>query len=271
MGSKIGAVVLFLLGLGLFGLAATSPASAVSQVRSPSVRWLDELPKPKARPIEAAVAKSAPKAAEPAAEPADKPAAEPAPVQALVPAGDAPSDKPAADPGAAPAQADPAKAVPEAKPAVVALEPAKGEPAAKPAVVALDPAKPGEKGEKKAEAKVAKLEPVPTKATEPAEPKPSLLVQQPEPKPKKLAAAEPKPKAPPAEPAEPQGMGTLVVSSTPPGAEVFLGGANVGQTPIEIDVPTGVHDLKLVDSSGQSKNESVKVRKGRTSKVEVAF
>ncbi len=271
MASKIGAVVLFLLGLGLLGLAATGPAAAVSQVRSPSVPWLAELPKPKARPIEAAPAKDA-QVAEPTAEPADKPAAEPVPIQALAPAGDEPaSDEPASEPAAAaaaPARAEPAVVALEPakdEPAAAALEPAKDAPAPEPAVVVVEPAK---ADEKPVETKVAKPEPVPTKATEPAEPKPALLVKKPEPKPTKLAAADPKPEAPPA---EPQGMGTLIVSSSPSGAEVFLGGANIGQTPIEIDVPAGVHDLKLVDSSGQSKSEAVKVRQGRMSKVNVAF
>ncbi|MFN7135267.1 MAG: PEGA domain-containing protein, partial [Myxococcales bacterium] len=87
-----------------------------------------------------------------------------------------------------------------------------------------------------------------------------------------VAKPAPAPKAAPAEPEEEAGIGTLSVTSSPLGADVYLDGANVGQTPIDIDIPTGKHRLKLIDASSKTeKLQTVRVRNGEVSKVDVAF
>lgn len=49
----------------------------------------------------------------------------------------------------------------------------------------------------------------------------------------------------PAPAAKPSGVGVLTVRTSPPGAVVYLDGAHVGMSPIELSgIPTGVHEVR---------------------------
>lgn len=118
------------------------------------------------------------------------------------------------------------------------------------------------KPEKTELAKRAALAAVPADDASKAEaPKPS--------KPSKPAAAPSEAQS--GEPEE-QGIGTLAVTSNPPGAALFLDGANVGQTPIEIDVPAGIHKLRTISPiDGTDRRQTATVKANGATKVEVAF
>jgi hypothetical protein len=112
---------------------------------------------------------------------------------------------------------------------------------------------------------VARAAPPPPALSKPASPPPAPA--KPEPAPAAAAKA-----AEPVEPVEEAGTGTLAISSAPSGAEVYLDGASVGQAPIEIDVPSGVHRIRLVEpGGGAEKRQAVQVKSGRTAEVVVNF
>jgi outer membrane biosynthesis protein TonB len=231
---KIIAGVSTVIGLALLGFAAAGSATAIPAPRKPSVHWIEELSKP---------------------------------VTAKV------------TPIAQPVIATPEPAKPELAPVIPKLEPAKPEPA-KPAIAQPAPAKP--EPAKPEPAKPAIAQPAPAKP-EPAKPEPAkpAVAQpapaRPEPKPLAPAKAEPQPKpvaAAPAPKAEPEGegIGTLSVTSEPTGAAVFLDGANVGQTPIDIDVPAGNHKIRAVPpGDGAERRQSVIVKSGVTSRIDILF
>jgi hypothetical protein len=227
MVNKISAALCGLLGLGLAILSTSSPVSAITEPRMPSVGWLEGRPAPKGVPASAEPAKL-----EPIAPALPQPVAKPS-----TPA----EPEPMAEPEAA------AKRAPEriAKP-VAPVEVAKP--------IAVPVASPA-----------PKREPVVIPAPVPV-PKPAVAEKPVAQKP----AAKPAPE--PASASEPEESGTLSVNSTPEGAEVYLDGANLGQTPIEIDIPTGPHKLKVVQPGTFSeKRLPVTVRAGKTSEIKVTF
>jgi hypothetical protein len=262
----MGKIFGYLSGAGaglLVVFAMASSATAIPEARTPSVGWLTELGTK-------AVAAPPVKVSTPE---------QPATPKVGIP------DLKKPDPVATPDPKKPEPAKP-AEPAKVATpDPKKPEPAkpAEPAKVATpepkkpEPAKPAEP------AKVATPEPKPAEPAkvatpEPAKPEPKpepLVAKPPPPAPKPVAVApapKPAPPAAPAEPAEPEGVGTLNVNSEPPGAAVFLDGANVGQTPIEIDVPSGPHKIRAVHpTDGTDKKQSVTVKANGTATVQITF
>jgi hypothetical protein len=160
------------------------------------------------------------------------------------------------------AKVEPAKVEPS-KPEAAKPEPAKVEPS-KPEAVKVEPAKPEPAKPEVAKAEPAKPEAAKVEPTKPAAAAPA----------KAVAAVQPAPKpAPkPAKSEEEGGIGTLSVNSNMAGASVFLDGAAVGQTPIEIDVPSGSHKVKVVHpTDGTEKKQTVAIKPGGTSQVEVNF
>lgn len=68
---------------------------------------------------------------------------------------------------------------------------------------------------------------------------------------------------------EGRSVGTLKVTSTPPGARVVIGGLVRGTTPLEIeDLPAGGHEV-LVESDAGSVRESVRVRADEVVEVDI--
>lgn len=295
MASKIGAGIAALAGLGLMLVALGSPALAIPGPSRPGVAWLADLqggapekarPPAQAQPQEGSTrpaAGAAPRAPNPPAplpaEASQTPAtaaasAKPAPAAAPAPTAPKPEATPAvsrpveaaAKPAAPPPHQAPAapqaglaarREPPKPEP-VVARADSPGAPASAPAQLVPskpEPAKPPEPGPARPE--VARPE------AKPADPRPAP----------KAAEVKPAPKAPePAPPEEEEGMGVLSIASEPPGAEVFLDGASVGQTPIEIDVPTGLHKVRLAPpGGGAEKRHNVHVKTGRTAELRVSF
>jgi hypothetical protein len=246
MGKKIVAMGSGILGLGLLVGAISSSATAVNDQRKPGVGWLLDLGKANAsKAAPARVIGPDPEKPDPA-KPA-KPDFGKADLAKLTP------DPSKIEPLVAP-KPDPAKvATPEpAKPAPAKPEPAK--------VTTPEPAKPAPA--KPEPTKVATPEPKPA----PAKPEPTPVAAKPEPKPAKTVAAAP------AKPAEEEGIGTLSVNSTPPGGAIFLDGANVGVTPMEMDVPSGAHKLRVVHpSDGTDKRQTTTVKPNATTTIEVTF
>ena len=235
----MGKILGYLSGAGagvLVVFAMASSATAIPETRTPSVGWLVELDGKVIAPKPPAVATPE----QPAKPEPTKPEVKPTePVKVATPE---------------PKKPDPVKPPEPAKP-----EPVK--------VVTPDPVKPPEP----AKPEPVKPEPVKVVTPEPKKPEP-LVAKPPPPAPKPVAVAPtPKPAAPP-EPAEPEGVGTLNVTSEPPGAAVFLDGANVGQTPIEIDVPSGAHKIRAVHpTDGTDKKQNVTVKANGTATVQIAF
>ena len=170
----------------------------------------------------------------PTAKPGKATAAEVPP--AVAPAHPAPVPAPAKAEAKAPEVAPPAKVEPAPAPAAKPAVPAKAEAAAKPAPAPAPLAKP---------------------ATPPAP---------------KVAAAKPEKKAKAESANAEEGSGVISFNSTPAEAEVYLDGANIGVTPMEIDVPSGDHRIKLVNpETGAEKKQGVKVKAGKTAEVNVTF
>lgn len=237
--SKVGAAVFGVLALGLVGMSAVGGTTPAREPQKPKVGWLFAMSAPATAPEAAAPAAAAAKAPEPA--PAAAPAAEKEPEadSAALPALGhlKPAEPAAAKPAAPPVAAKPAEPPAPAKPA--AAEPAK--PAADLASLAKPPAPPAKP------------------AAPPAAPAPKPA---PQPKPPKVEAA-PDP--------DEGGTGTLSVNSTPPGAAVFLDDANIGQTPIEIDVPSGAHKVRVINPAGGAKSQTVRVKPNQPTEVSFPF
>jgi len=229
--------ILVVGALGFFGLVllvvlAAGPASAVPEPRLPSVAWVTGMDHGRTS------------RGMPSSEPT-KPLVGPV-HESPAKAAKAPSPQPASPPPAkaapSPARVEPPKAAP-----------AKSEPAA-------------------AKAELPKVEP-----PAPAAPPPSPARSTPTKPEAKAASPTPAPgKTPPAsegaESAEEQGVGVLVVGSNPAGAAVFLDGANVGQTPIELEVPTGNHSLRVSSPyDGTDRTRAARVKAGETSRVDFTF
>ena len=84
--------------------------------------------------------------------------------------------------------------------------------------------------------------------------------------------AQPHSERAPADPDEAEGVGMLSVTSAPTGGAVFLDGANVGQTPVEVDLPSGEHKVRVVHpSNGTDRRQSVIVKAHDTTTVRVLF
>jgi PEGA domain len=83
------------------------------------------------------------------------------------------------------------------------------------------------------------------------------------------AVPERKPEAAPAAPRKP--MGTLSVTTTPPGAQVMVDGKPRGVTPLELtDVSPGKHEVAL-KSDGGSVRRSITIAAGKTVTIEEAI
>lgn len=282
MARKIGAAILAVAGIGSMLSALASSASAIPKPRRPSIAWLSEMPPdaPEKRPssVRAAIPQKAVGPAAPAAiQPSSAKAAETAPRP--LPSQESPKAQSAAPALGRPDAPRPplvsaiASPKPEAAPAIpkpgaaTAQEPAPT-PAAAPVpapaapMIGREPPKPTP-GPVVARAGVAGPE-----LARPALAKPQTGEPAPKPAEAKLA-----PKPPEAAPAEgEEGTGTLTIASEPPGAEVFLDGASVGKTPIEIDVPAGLHTVRLAaPGGGPEKRQNVHVKAGRTAEVRVGF
>ncbi len=67
---------------------------------------------------------------------------------------------------------------------------------------------------------------------------------------------------------EPQ-QGTLGVSSTPSGAEVYVEGVLRGRTPLSLALPEGRYQVELRLSGYQPYRATVQVRRGETTRLEV--
>lgn len=65
--------------------------------------------------------------------------------------------------------------------------------------------------------------------------------------------------------------GLLELTSRPPGATVTIGGKVIGPTPIEHGLPPGAHEVVLELPGRPRELRSVKIEKGQTTAVEVAF
>ena len=247
----LSAVLACICFFGLVGLALSSTATVIPQSRPPLIEWLATIGSvaepgaliPKLEPGPVALPPGEPAEPKSDAEPQESPVAQPSAEPAVV-AVQAPLPKPTR-PASAPATDAPAP-TPTPEPPTAQPEPE----APKPVAVAPEP---------------RPVEPTPVEPTaveaKPVEPKPV------EPKP-----VEPKPVEPKPVEAEPQGIGTLSVNSQPEGAAVFLNGANVGQTPIEIDVPSGTHRIRVVHpTDGTDKRQNVTVKPDGASTVDIAF
>jgi len=66
------------------------------------------------------------------------------------------------------------------------------------------------------------------------------------------------------------GQGTISVSTTPTGAEVYVGGTYIGTAPVSTNVDPGTYTVRAV-YQGQSKSKSVTVQAGETSSVSFTF
>lgn len=278
---KIGAAILAVAGIGLMLLALASSASAIPKPRRPSIAWLSEIPPdaPEKRPpaVRAAIPQKAvgpePAAIQPSSTKAAEVAPRPLPPQEFPKAQSAapalgPSDAPrpplvsaiaSPKPEAAPAIPKPGAATAQEPAPTPATAPV---PAPAAPIVGREPPKP-------------RPEPVVARAgaAGPELAKPELAKPQagrPAPLPVEAKLVPKPPEAAPAE--EEEGTGTLTIASEPPGAEVFLDGASVGQTPIEIDVPAGPHTVRLAaPGGGPEKRHDVHVKAGRTAEVRVGF
>lgn len=62
-------------------------------------------------------------------------------------------------------------------------------------------------------------------------------------------------------------MGTLNVSSIPPGAQILLNGTPMGDTPDSFSLPVGYYSLKLTTSGYQDYTRTVRVRNATTTSV----
>ncbi|WP_243093644.1 PEGA domain-containing protein [Thermus thalpophilus] len=64
-------------------------------------------------------------------------------------------------------------------------------------------------------------------------------------------------------------QGTLAVSSTPSGAEVYVGGSLRGRTPLSLALPEGRYEVELRLSGYEPYRARVEVRRGETTRLEV--
>jgi hypothetical protein len=283
MARKLGAAILAVAGLGSMLLALASSASAIPKPRRPSIAWLSEMAtgapdlSVRAAIPEKAAVPAAPAPTPPSSAKAAQTVARPLPPQEppkAQPAAAAPGQSDAPRPPLASAIASPrleaAPAIP--KPGAATAQGPAPTPAAASVPGAVAPIVGREPPKAKPEPVVAKAGAAGPELAKPAavEPAPKPAEAMPAPKP---ADAVPAPKPPEAAPAaEEEGTGTLSIVSEPPGAEVFLDGASVGQTPIEIDVPAGLHKVRLAaPGGGPEKRQNVHVKAGRTAEVRVGF
>jgi hypothetical protein len=80
-------------------------------------------------------------------------------------------------------------------------------------------------------------------------------------------AAKKEPAPPPRDPS----LGSLQLD-TVPWAVVFLGGEELGDTPLEVDLPGGVHRLRFLPKrSGKEIFREVEVKAGKTTRVELTL
>jgi hypothetical protein len=272
MARKIGAAVAGLLGLGLLAVAVFSPSTP-----SDSKRPQDVAPGAAARPAaEAPVAVPAGEPTAPGPEAAATATAD-APVEAAAaPEAPGPENPPAPAAGVEPA-AQPAGGAEAGAPPVPGAAPvvdlSKSEPVQyvkqEPVQYAKqDPLQYG-KQNAKAGARPPRAAPVAGKAVAggPTEP---VAAPQPEAPTPKVEPAAPPPSPVATGRTESEGSGTLSVSSLPPGAEVFVDGNSVGQTPLDVDVASGSHKVRVVNG-GDQKTRTVQIKSGRTADVHISF
>ncbi|MEQ9077522.1 MAG: PEGA domain-containing protein, partial [Sandaracinaceae bacterium] len=80
--------------------------------------------------------------------------------------------------------------------------------------------------------------------------------------------AEPRDRAPPE---RPRGAGVLMISTTP-WSEVYLGGRHLGTTPLaNVRLPAGRHVLSLRHPGRPARRHPVSIRAGRTTRVRLAL
>jgi serine/threonine protein kinase len=86
-----------------------------------------------------------------------------------------------------------------------------------------------------------------------------------------VVTASPSERAPEPEPkATPRPRGTLMVNAVP-WARIFVDGRAHGQTPRELSLPAGTHQLKLVTPGGDTRTRSVTVSPNRETRLTVDF
>lgn len=63
--------------------------------------------------------------------------------------------------------------------------------------------------------------------------------------------------------------GSLLISSTPPRAKIYIDGVYYGLTPLRLELAAGVHDIRAVKAQRKASAEKVSVRKGETTEIEI--
>jgi hypothetical protein len=66
-------------------------------------------------------------------------------------------------------------------------------------------------------------------------------------------------------------MGTLSMTSSPSGADVFIDGRSWGSTPLRVQLPSGSYDIRMQRRNHATESRSVRVQSGRTESLRVTL